>query len=258
MNEPIYGLVLSGGGIRGLAHAGVIKALEEEGIYPTHIAGASAGAIVGAFYAAGYSGEDILAFFHETSIFSVNKYAYKKPGLIDTNKFYEIFKEYFPEDNFKSLKKKLFISTTDILAGKSKFFHEGPLIHTILASAAFPVVLSPMKINDVLYADGGITNNFPVEPLLVHCDKIIGIYVNPLKKVNAEELESSWDVMDRAFKIGMANTSIQKFGQCDLVIAPEKLSAFGTFSMNHLDDAYEIGYEAAKKQLADIRRLKKQ
>jgi NTE family protein len=80
MKEFTYGLVLSGGGIRGLAHVGVIKALEEEGIYPSYIAGASAGAIVGAFYAAGYSGEEILAFFQKTSLFSLDKYAYEKPG----------------------------------------------------------------------------------------------------------------------------------------------------------------------------------
>jgi NTE family protein len=256
MNDPTYGLVLSGGGIRGLAHAGVIKALEEEGIYPSYIAGASAGAIVGAFYAAGYRDEDILAIFHKTSIFSSDKYAYRKPGFIDTDKFHETFKAYFPEDSFESLKKKLFISATDILAGKTKFFHEGPLINAVLASAAFPVVLSPMLIDGVLYADGGITNNFPVEPLLHHCDKIIGVYVNPLRKIDAEELTSSRSVIDRAFKIGMANMSIQKFSHCDLVIAPKKLSRFGTFSMSHLDDAFEIGYEAAKEQLEDIRKLK--
>ncbi len=257
MSEPTYGIVLSGGGIRGLAHVGVIQALEEEGIYPSYIAGASAGAIVGAFYAAGYRADDILAFFRKTSIFSIDKYTYRKPGLIDTDKFYQIFKAYFPEDRFDHLKKKLFVSATDILAGKTRFFHEGPLINAVLASAAFPVVLSPMTIEGVLYADGGITNNFPVEPLLAHCDKIIGVYVNPLNKIKAVELSSSLSVLDRAFKIGMANISIQKFGQCNLVIAPEKLSHFGTFSMSHLDEAYEIGYEAAKNRLADIRKLKK-
>ncbi|MBK8501155.1 MAG: patatin-like phospholipase family protein [Saprospiraceae bacterium] len=256
MNEPTYGLVLSGGGIRGLAHVGVIRALEEEGIYPGYIAGASAGAIIGAFYAAGYSCEDILAFFHETSIFSIDKYAYGKPGFFDTEKFYQIFRTYFPTDDFKDLAKKLFVSATDILAGKTKFFHEGPLIHAVLASAAFPVVLSPMMIDEVLYADGGITNNFPVEPLLAHCDRIIGVYVNPLNKIKAEELTSARNVMDRAFRIGMANMSIQKFSHCDLVISPEKLSRFGTFSIRHLDESYEIGYEEARKHLDDIRRLK--
>ncbi len=256
MNDRTYGLVLSGGGVRGLAHLGVIKVLEEQGIYPSYISGASAGAIVGAFYAAGYSVDDILAFFRSTSIFSINKYAYRKPGLIDTDKFYQIFKTYFPKDRFEVLPKKLFVAATDILAGKTRFFHDGPLIKAVLASAAFPVVLSPILIDGVLYADGGITNNFPVEPIVAHCDKIIGIYVNPLEKIKASALTSSKSVLDRAFKIGMANLSIQKFSSCDLMISPEKLSRLGTFSMGHLDEAYQIGYEAALEQLEDIRKLK--
>ena len=93
MENQNYGLVLSGGGVRGMAHIGAIKALEKHGIFPTCIAGASAGAIVGAFYAAGYACEEILAFFHSTSLFSINKYAYRKPGLLDTDKFFKIFKD---------------------------------------------------------------------------------------------------------------------------------------------------------------------
>ena len=114
-NDLAYGIVLSGGGVRGLAHIGVIKALEENGIYPTYITGASAGAIVGTFYAAGYPCEEILDFFHSTSMFSINNYTYRKPGLLDTDKFYKIFKKYFPEDRFEALKKSLYISATDIL-----------------------------------------------------------------------------------------------------------------------------------------------
>jgi NTE family protein len=256
MREPIYGLVLSGGGVRGLAHIGVIKALEEEHIKPAFISGASAGAIIGVLYAAGHSSEEILDFFLKTSIFTFDKYAYGKPGFLDTDKFYELLKTYLPEDNFNALKKTLFVAATNILTGESKIFHEGALINAVLASAAFPVVLSPIKIENQLYADGGITNNFPVEPLRVHCDKIIGVYVNPLDVIKASDLSSSRSVLDRALKIGMNNISVQKFNQCDLVIAPELLSAIGTFSTSHLMDCYEIGYLQAKKQLAEIRRLK--
>ncbi|WP_273444713.1 patatin-like phospholipase family protein [Neolewinella agarilytica] len=256
MKQPTYGLVLSGGGIRGLAHAGVIKVLEEEGISPTYVSGASAGAIVGALYAAGYGGEDILKFFQETSIFSFRNYAFGKPGLIDTDKFYASFLTYFPEDDFGALGKKLFISTTDILSGKPKTFHEGPLIKAVLASAAFPVVLSPVMIEGVLYADGGITNNFPVEPLLAYCDKVIGVYVSPLGKVSAETLTSSRAVMDRSFKIAMGNMSMRKFHNCDAVIEPENIGDFSTFDTSHLKEAYEMGYQEARKQLELIRSLK--
>lgn len=249
MNDPIYGLVLSGGGVRCIAHIGAIKALEEHGIYPTVIAGASAGAITGAFYAGGYSCDEILDFFQYTSLFSFNNYTYRKPGLIDTDKFYNILLQYFPTDTFEALQKSLYVSATDILSGKNKIFHKGPLINPVLASAAFPVVLSPVELNDTLYADGGITNNFPVEPLLGQCDKIIGSYVNPLKKISPNSLTTSYSVLDRAFKIGMASVSEQKFSYCDLVIAPQPLNEFGTFSVNRINEIFQIGYDTSNRML---------
>lgn len=252
MDKTTYGLVLSGGGIRGMAHIGAIKALEEHNIFPSTITGASAGALVGAFYAAGYSCDEILAFFKTTSMFSINHYTYRKPGFLDTDKFHKIFKEYFPDDSFEALEKSFYISVTDIIAGKNKIFHKGPLIYPLLASAAFPVVLSPVEIDGVLYADGGVTNNFPVEPLLGNCDKIIGIFSNPLRKITSDDLSSSRSILERAFDIGMNSMSTLKFSHCDLVISPTELNKLGTFSMNNLEMAFDIGYKAANKQLKNF------
>jgi NTE family protein len=249
MKSTTFGLVLSGGGVRGMAHIGAIKALEEHGIYPSHIAGASAGAIVGALYSGGYSCDEMLAFFKNTSLFSINNYAYQKPGLIDTDKFYKIFQKQFPEDRFESLKLKLFVSATDIVAGKNKIFDKGPLIYAVLASSAFPVVLSPLLIDGTLYADGGITNNFPVEPLKAHCDKILGSYVSPLKKIKPSDLNSSISVLDRAFSIGMVSMSEQKFQFCDLLFIPPTLNKFATFSKSNIDEIYLIGYSEAINKL---------
>ena len=161
------GLVLSGGGVRGMAHIGAIKALEESGIQCSHISGASVGALVGAFYAGGYPWQKILEFFKQTSIFRVENFALGKPGFIDTEKFYDDFLSYFPTDHFSNLQKQLFVSVTDIVGGVSKIVSEGPLINTILASAAFSVVLTPLKVDGTLLADGGILNNFAIEPLVL-------------------------------------------------------------------------------------------
>ena len=94
------GLVLSGGGVRGMAHIGAIKALEEHGVKPNYIAGTSAGAIVGALYAGGYGWETIFDFFKSIDLFSINKYALNKPGFVDTEKFYDRFTPFFPQDDF--------------------------------------------------------------------------------------------------------------------------------------------------------------
>ena len=243
------GLALSGGGVRGIAHVGVIKALEENGISPCHISGTSAGALVGALYAKGCTAEEMLNFFKSVDVFSINKFAWKKPGFVDTLKFYEDFKNILGEDTFEVLKKSLFITATNILEGTLKVFSEGELIKPILASAAFPGVFTPIKINNEYYIDGGTINNFPVDLLKPSCDKIIGVYVNPRKKIKIEDLKYSYKVIDRAFKITMGNDSILKFADCDLLICPEDLTSYSTFSFSEIDKVFNLGYEATLRAL---------
>lgn len=249
MTNIKYGLVLSGGGIRGVAHVGALKALEEFGIEPMVVSGSSAGALVGAFYSAGYHWEQIRDFFMDTSLFKIRNYAFRKPGLIDTDKFYDTLFKFFPEDSFESLEKKLFISTTDLIKGKTKYFHEGPLIRPVLASAAFPLVFSPVKMEGSLFGDGGISNNFPVEPIVAECDQIIGINVHPLKEIEPKDLKSSFSVIERVFSIGRMNSSIEKFNDCDILINPQELSNYGNFSMSSKKAIFDIGYQEAVQAL---------
>lgn len=244
------GLVLSGGGIRGVAHIGAIKALEEYGIVPTHISGSSSGAIVGALYAYGYSWQDILIFFKEIQLLDVKKYARNKPGFIDAEKFYADFKKYLKEDSFDALQKKLCVATTDIINGKLRIFKKGELIRPVLASAAFPGIFTPVQIDDSYYIDGGALNNFPIEPIKNECDLLIGVYVNRLKKLKIHELRHSYNVIERAFKIKSVNEDLLKFSECDLVILPEALSNYGTFEKKKLDEIFVLGYESTKAKLA--------
>jgi len=245
------GLVLSGGGVRGAAHIGVIKALEEAGIYPTHISGTSAGAIVGALYASGKDWSEILAFFKTTSIFSTKRFAFNKPGFIDTEKFIEEFRGYFPKNDFKNLTKSLYVSATNVLTGKLKIFNSGELIKPVLASASFPGVFTPVKIKSSYYIDGGVLNNFPTEPLINECEAIIGVYVNPLKLISSKDLKHSYSVLDRAYKIMSASESISKFSDCNLVISPEELIHFGTFNMKNVDVIFDLAYRYTKEKLKD-------
>jgi len=243
------GLVLSGGGARGAAHIGVIKALEEHGIHPTHVAGASAGAIVGALYAAGVPWTAMLTFFKTISIFQTNRYARKKPGFINSEKFYNDLKTFFPSDNFNDLEKNLFVTAANIIDGTQKIFSKGQLIKPIIASASFPGVFTPTEINGAYYVDGGTLNNFPVEPLEKQCDKIIGAYVNPLKEISIKDLKHSYTVVERAYKIKVAAESMSKFPSCDLIVSPMELVNYGTFEMRKVDAIFNLGYTATQKAL---------
>jgi NTE family protein len=243
------GLVLSGGGVRGAAHIGVIKALEEAKIFPTHISGTSSGAIVGALYAYGYNWKDMLTFYDNIQLLDITKYALGKPGFIDAEKFYILFSTYFEKDNFNALKKSLTITATDLLKGELKLFNSGALIKPILASAAFPGVFAPVKIENSYYIDGGTLNNFPVETLISNCDVIIGSYVNGYDDVTINDLKHSYDVVERAFKLKSVKEDFAKFNACDLIISPKELSKYGTFSTKYVNDIFNLGYVTTKNAL---------
>lgn len=251
------GLVLSGGGMRGAAHIGVIKALEEHGVSPTHIAGSSAGTIVGALYAYGHSWEAIIAFFKNVQFMSLMKFALNKPGFIDAEKFYTDFNGYLKDDDFSFLKKKLYITATNILNGKPKVFDKGELIKPVLASAAFPGLFAPVKIKSSYYIDGGVLNNFPVNALKNKCDVIIGVYVDGFDALTIKDLKHSHHVVERAFKLKSVKEDLAKFSDCDLVIYPTELNKFATFDKKNIDEIFEIGYKATNKIFAteDFKRL---
>ena len=250
------GLVLSGGGMRGVAHIGAIKALEEHNIIPTHIAGSSAGAIVGALYAYGYDYKAIFKFFENIQLLDITKYALNKPGLIDAEKFYDQFKAYLIEDNFSALKKELYITATDILKGKLDIFKEGELIRPVIASSAFPGVFAPVKINDNYYVDGGVLNNFPVNLLKKKCDVIIGVYVNGYEPIAIENLKHSHNVVERAFKLKSVKEDLKKFKKCDIVVYPKGLSKYGTFDGKNSKAIFQLGYDTTIKMLLQDKALK--
>lgn len=251
------GLVLSGGGVRGITHIGAIKALEEHDIHITHIAGTSSGAIVGALYAGGYGWEEILDFLKTTQLFSISKYAANKPGFVDPEKFYDRFSKYFPKDNFQSLNRSLYITATNILDGTLKVFHQGELIRPVLASASFPGVFAPVRIKEGYYVDGGVLNNFPSDLIKMQCDRLFGVYVNPFqKKVTVEGLKYSYSVLERVFKIMMAKESLTKFEDCDLLVSPKGLNKFGTFDLKDADAIFELGYRATVSALKSNESLK--
>lgn len=257
VHTPPYrlGLVLSGGGMRGAAHIGVLKALEELGIWVDVLSGTSAGALVGALYAGGFQPEEILRLFKETPLFRLRNLTWKKPGLVNTDSLIKILRGYFPKDDFAELLKPMYITATDLMKADEACFYEGPLIKPILASAAFPVLFSPVQFNGRTYADGGILNNFPVEPLIGQCRRIIGSFVHVLEEMKSDEISSSIRLMNRAYDIVTIRDSVLKFDQCDLVLNPSELKKFALFGMSHSDELYDIGYRAAMNEAQALQRI---
>jgi NTE family protein len=246
------GIVLSGGGVRAIAHIGLLQALKENNIHPEIIAGTSGGAMVGALYAAGYDTQTMLRFFKDTPLFKFSLYTLNKPGIMDTDKYSVFFKSYFKEDSFESLMKPLYITATNLLTGKLKFFSSGELIRPILASAALPPIFSPIEIEGNLYSDGGILNNFPVEPLHVSCKKIIGSFVNPLTPITVNDVKSTMDLIQRVYHIGLDAKDLIKFDKCNYVFTPHDIKHVGVFDSKSIEKSYKIGYEQALDEMQKL------
>ncbi|MEL6591213.1 MAG: patatin-like phospholipase family protein, partial [Bacteroidota bacterium] len=248
MNKKKIGLVLSGGGVRGVAHLGVLSVLQRFEIEPCFISGTSAGAIVGALYAAGCSVGEMMTFWEQSLPFELNYFNYRKPGILDMDKTAVLLAEYLKVDEFAALKHRLFVTATDMIAGESTFFSEGPLLPAVAASAAFPIVFSPVEIDGKLYQDGGIMNNFPIEPLRERCDLIIGVNVSPLGQVQREDLDNSIGILERVYDLATDISVRAKQEECDILIAPEALADYPTFGSDKIAEIFKIGYDAALEQ----------
>jgi len=245
LQEKQLGLVLSGGGIRGMAHIGLIKAMQERSIEAHAVAGTSVGALVGALYANETPADDMLHFFKQTPLFQYSFFAFGKPGLFDTERYVPIFKKHFPEDSFSELKKPLYVVATDMQNGVERVFHEGELIRPLLASAALSPVFSPVLIDGILYADGGIMNNFPKEYLDKECDFIIGSNVSIAGKLQKKDLRNSIQLASRITGLMVYASSHEKLKQCQLQIEPRELESIGVLDKKGIEKAFTIGYDAA-------------
>jgi len=246
------GIVLSGGGSRGLAHAGVLRALNENGIQPDCIAATSAGALVGALHAAGRDSAEILRFFDDANPFRLSRLALRKPGVIDSEKILGSFHDWFPDDSFEALGLPLFVTGTDLGSGRLEVWSSGPLVRPLLASSAVPFVISPIQVDGRTFADGGIVNNFPVEPLFGLCDVILGVYATPLSTPVEGDLDSTFAVTQRALEIGMYHASKRKFHHADLVLSPTELSRYSTFDLRRHAEIVDVGYRAALRRMDAI------
>ena len=251
--KPVIGISFSGGGARGIAHIGVLKALEEHGIVPDVVSGSSAGSIVGALYASGKSVDEMLDFVKESSIFKLIKVGLPNIGLTKLTYLRDKMQEMIPEDSFESLQKPLYIAITNLVTGELEIIHQGVLSEVVMASSSIPLVFKPVEINGSLFADGGILDNLPVTPLLEHCDYIIGVNVMPHYHINSKSVQNMFGIATRVFDMAIwANTNLN-LTSCNLIIEPSDLYKFHIFQINKYKEIFEIGYKAALDKIPQLK-----
>lgn len=246
------GIVLSGGGARGAAHIGVLKALNENEIFPDMVSGVSAGSIIGVLYCAGYSPEEILELTHRTALLKVFKLNIWHKGMTDQTYLRDFLLNHLPTNDFDNLKIPFNICVSNINTGKYEIISKGNnLIETLLASCALPLVYNSVTINENKYVDGGLLNNLPVEPLLKSCDKIIGVSLCPHEMRN--EIEGWRNIGIRCLQLAIWNTVQPRLLQCNVALEIEDSFGYGMFNLKKSEELVKIGYETTMKSMDSIK-----
>lgn len=242
------GIALSGGAARGIAHIGVLKALEENGIFPQVVSGTSMGAIVGLFYAAGYSPDEMQTILREEKFYRVLGFSFLKSGLFNLDPLKDIFKAKIRENNFSVLKKKLFVAVSNLNSGRVEIKSEGDqLFEYVIASASIPFIFPSQEINGQTYIDGGLFNNLPSECLVGRCDRIIGVNVNYGGIV--KEINGTKAIAERTFFLALEQNVKLSRNYCDYYIEPRKLREYTSWNYDMVDELVELGYNRARKNI---------
>lgn len=243
------GIALSGGGIRGVAHLGVLKALNEAGIHPDYVSGTSAGAIAGTLYCYGYTPDEIFELIVRTKFFKFLRPAISWKGILTMEVIEPLYGQYIQTNNFAELKVPLFIAATNLSKGHVAYFSEGEIIRPLMASSCIPGVFDPIIMHDELYVDGGVLNNMPIDPLEELCEVIIGVNCNHLPEVH--DVSNMRKMIERSVILAMNCNVYNRKPRCDYFIEPPGLAHFGVFDIKRAKEIFDAGYQETSRQLGE-------
>jgi NTE family protein len=284
--RPRIGLTLSGGGAKGLAHIGILKAIDSAGLKIDYITGTSMGSIVGSLYAVGYSSAELekiarrmdwdIILSNSSSLRSLvmeekdeyDKYAFELPwvnhrfqlpsGVLESEELWLKFSElFFPVYNIKDFSKfsiPFKCVATDIASGKGVVMDKGEIIMAIRSSMAIPSVFTAVEHEELKLVDGGVVRNFPVQDVKdMGADIIIGSNVST-GLLPKEKLNNAIQILMQIAFFKESETAKKEIELCDIYI-PIPVENFNTASFNRAEEILELGIDEGKKMYPYFKRL---
>ncbi len=249
------GVAFSGGAMRGIAHIGVLAALEEENIEIDIVSGISAGSIVATLYAAGFTAEEMLNIVKKHLGIKAIRPGVPKLGFFSLSYLGNTLKKYIPHNSFEALEKPIWVGATNINTGHLEYFNTGSLDDKIMASCAMPIVFKPVQIEDDLYLDGGVVGNLPARILKNKCDVLVGVnLISTLNDYN-NSVNNIVTLASRAFEIAVFQNAVQDVSVCDLVLDPPNLNQIQVYDVFKVDQIFESGYKHTKDKIEAIKKL---
>ena len=280
------GLVLSGGGAKGLAHIGALKIIDSLGVRVDYIAGTSIGAIIGSLYASGYSGKELDSIFKDVDfddiisdnlpraaktfyerdnsekyavVLPIVDYKVKLPSALSRgqNTYGMISKLILHVNNiddFSKLPIPFFCIATDVETGKPVLLDKGNLAQSVMASGAFPSLFQPVVINDQILIDGGVVNNYPIDELIEKdVDVIIGVDVQD-DLATRKDLASAPEILLQINNFRTIKEMKVKSKKTDVYIKPN-IKNFNVVSFDSGEELVHLGAEAALKQIQFLKNI---
>lgn len=285
---PKVGLVLSGGGAKGLAHIGALKIIDEAGIKIDYIGGTSMGAIVGALYASGYSGKDLDSIFRVTDFTKLiqddvprgaktfyekedsERYALSLPftnfnvsfpqaisgGQNIYNELVRLLFHVKDVQDFKKLPIPFLCIATNVETGEEVLLDSGYLPEAIIASGTFPSLFEPAEIEGDILIDGGVVNNYPIDEIReIGADLIIGVDVQH-GLATRESLSSATEILLQINNYRTVNDMKKKTEQTDIYIRPD-IDDFSVIDFDRSTEIVASGEEAANKKIVELQQVAK-
>lgn len=242
-----YNLALSGGVARGIAHLGVLKALDSHNLKPSHITGVSAGSIAGAFYCSGFSPDETLEIIKHNRIWHYLRPGFGRGGLFSLRRTERVLKKFLGDLTFEDCKIPLTINAVEFTTGKLISFTKGPVIPAILASSSIPMLFEPYLINGELFVDGGIVENIPIANYSTEDLKYLAVDVmnSPLP----ENFQSFKNVVERS--ISLITEQQEVMPAPGKTMTPLTDSYFSIFDLKRADEMFNHSFLYAQKWIEE-------
>lgn len=249
---PSVGLALGGGFARGLAHVGILKVFEEEGIPVNYIAGTSVGSVIGAAYCSGISARELEEFAAQVRFKDFARWTLSRYGLASNDRMADFLGKFLKCRTFEDLKIPLAVAATDFATGEGVVFRSGPLVDAVRASCAYPGMFRPVNVGGRLMVDGLLTHAVPTVPVRdMGAQRVVAVYLSaPWTGVDGPR--HLFDVIGQCFSIAQSKMSGMWESAADVVLQPD-VNGFGYDEFDRAPELIRSGEVAARAALPTIR-----
>jgi NTE family protein len=250
---PAIGVALGGGFARGIAHIGVLKVLEEEGIPVRVVTGTSVGALMGAAYCSGVSLSELEDLAHNVRFTSFARWTLSRCGFASNDRMISFLTRILKVKSFEELRIPLGVTATDFSTGEGVVFHSGLIIDPVRASCAYPGMFLPVQIGDRYLVDGMLSHPVPTRPLrAMGADRVLAVHLKGTWSKGGAP-RHLFDVIGQSFAIAQDAMSHLWREAADVIIEPD-VAGFAYDDFKRADELIHVGEVAMKQAIPAVRK----